>query len=217
MCVGVDPNESVVASSHVVSAWVNEGATRQQVMCESTGALGSGHMFHHIRTIRSLRLAVGTAVVLSGCGGSDSTAPLNDMSATSAAALAAMSEGLQDEYRAADAYEAVLAQFGQVLPFRNILQAEQQHAASLASLFTTRGWPVPAREERASVPSFASVRDACAVGAAAEVDNIALYDRLLALELPLDVRRVFEANRRASLVNHLPAFERCGPVIVGVR
>ena len=30
-------------------------------------------------------------------------------------------------------------------------------------------------------------------------------------------RRVFDANRLASLNNHLPAFERCGPIAVGVR
>jgi hypothetical protein len=36
-----------------------------------------------------------------------------------------------------------------------------------------------------------------------------MYDRLLPLELPADVRQVFTNNRRASLVNHLPAFESC--------
>lgn len=174
-------------------------------------------MFKHARTIRTLHLAAATSVALSGCDSAHSTAPLNDSSATSAAALAAMAEGLQDEYRAADAYESVLAQFGQVLPFRNILQAEQQHAASLAALFAARGLPAPPRQEPEEIPTFASVREACAVGAVAEVGNIAMYDRLLALELPFDVRLVFEANRRASLVNHLPAFERCGPAIVGVR
>jgi hypothetical protein len=99
-----------------------------------------------------------------------------------------------------------------VLPFRNILQAEQKHAASIAALFAVRGLAVPARTSEGSIPSFASVTDACALGATAAVENIAVYDRLLALELPLDVRRVFDANRLASLNNHLPAFERCGPI-----
>jgi hypothetical protein len=36
-----------------------------------------------------------------------------------------------------------------------------------------------------------------------------MYDDMLRLSLPSDVRQVFENNRSASLVNHLPAFERC--------
>ena len=32
---------------------------------------------------------------------------------------------------------------------------------------------------------------------------------LLRADLPADVRQVFSNNRSASLVNHLPAFERC--------
>jgi hypothetical protein len=50
---------------------------------------------------------------------------------------------------------------------------------------------------------------ACAAGAAAERENIAMYDDLLRTDLPVDVRQVFSNNRSASLVNHLPAFERC--------
>jgi hypothetical protein len=61
------------------------------------------------------------------------------------------------------------------------------------------------------------VAEACATGAVAEVANIELYDDFLALDLPYDVRRVFEANRVASLDKHLPAFERCGPVVITVR
>lgn len=174
-------------------------------------------MIAHTGWDRGWHLLLGTAVVLAGCGGSTSTGPAMQSSLVPAAVLSAMTEGLQDEYRAAAVYESVLAQFGQVLPFRNILLAEQQHAASIAALFTVRGLAVPAREPPGASPTFSSVSAACDLGATAEVENIAIYDRLLALDLPLDVRRVFEANRRASLANHLPAFERCGPVPVGVR
>lgn len=159
-------------------------------------------------------LMLGTAIILAGCGGTTSTGPATESSLVSAALQSAMTDGLQDEYRAAAVYESVLAQFGQVLPFRNILLAEQQHAASIAALFTVRGLAVPPREPLGTIPTFSSVSSACSLGATAEVENIAMYDRILALDLPLDVRRVFEANRRASLVNHLPAFERCGPIMV---
>ena len=36
-----------------------------------------------------------------------------------------------------------------------------------------------------------------------------MYDELLRLTLPADVRQVFENVGLASLSNHLPAFERC--------
>lgn len=161
-------------------------------------------------------LAVGTvALALVACG-SDSTLP-TVASDTAPEVLQAMESGLQDEYRAAAAYEAVLSRFGNVLPFSNIVQAERQHAASIASLFTARGLAVPVQESAPSLPVLASVGEACELGAAAEVDNVALYDHMLGLPLPADVRRVFEANRRASLEKHLPAFTRCGPVLVGAR
>ena len=53
------------------------------------------------------------------------------------------------------------------------------------------------------------MRAACAAGVEAETDNIALYDRLLKLNLPADVEQVFTNNRAASFNNHLPAFEAC--------
>lgn len=161
-------------------------------------------------------LAAGALVfALSGCG-SGATGPAVS-SATTSDALQAMETGLQDEYRAAEVYEAVLASFGNVLPFSNIVRAERQHAASIEALFTARGLPIPTREVMTSLPTFASVVDACALGVTAEIDNVALYDRLLGLSLPADVRRVFEANRRASIEKHLPAFTRCGPMIIGAR
>jgi hypothetical protein len=163
---------------------------------------------------RVRHLLLGTAVILAGCAGHTSTGPVNESSTLSADVHAALIDGLQDEYRAAAVYEAVLAQLGQVLPFRNILLAEQQHAASIAALLAARGLALPAREQPGAIPQFASLSAACSLGATAEVENIAMYDRLLALDLPIDVQRVFEANRRASLINHLPAFERCGPIMV---
>ena len=54
---------------------------------------------------------------------------------------------------------AVIADFGQVQPFVNVVTAEERHSAAIG--------------------------------------------------LPADVRQVFSNNRSASLVNHLPAFERC--------
>ena len=119
---------------------------------------------------------------------------------------------LLDEYRAEATYARVLADFGDIRPFSNIIQAEQTHAAAVEGLYTTYGLDRPDNPYSAgSVEGYASVADACAAGVAGEVNNAALYDRFLRLDLPEDVRRVLTSNRDASLNRHLPAFERCAP------
>lgn len=123
---------------------------------------------------------------------------------------AALDLTIQDEFRAETIYQGVLNDFGTMLPFAAILTAEQRHSTAIGQLYTKRGLAVPASLVSVStVPHFATVREACAAGAAAERDNIALYDRFLAGDLPDDVRQVFSNNRRASLDNHLPAFLTC--------
>lgn len=164
-----------------------------------------------IRPVLALVLA-GT-VSLAACGADGPTAP-SPVAGTPLAepVRAAMTEALVDEYRAETVYEGVTADFGAFAPFTNVLTAEQRHSASIARLFELRGLAAPANTWTvATVPHFASLPLACAAGVTAERENIAIYDRYLALALPADVRQVFENNRAASLFNHLPAFERCAP------
>ena len=122
-----------------------------------------------------------------------------------------LEEAIQDEFHAEMIYRKVLADFGQIRPFSNIVNAEVRHAASLALLFDSYGLELPESEwNMENVPTFDSVREACQAAAQAEIANIALYDIWLVETLPEDVRFVFENNRRASLDKHLPAFRRCG-------
>jgi hypothetical protein len=140
------------------------------------------------------------------------TAPSSIASATPLAAelRAALERSIQDEYRAETIYQGVVADFGALTPFVNVIGAEQRHSSAIALMFTRRSLPVPANAWTvATVPHFATVPSACAAAAIAERENMALYDELLRLDLPSDVRQVFESNRTASLVAHLPAFERC--------
>ena len=150
-------------------------------------------------------------LVLAGAcsdGGADSLAPIG--APLTPAVSAAIVTALQDEFHAEQTYRGVLTAFSNPLPFANIIQAEQRHAAALSSLLASRGIAVPASTWNAgNVPTFATLIEACSVAADAEVANIALYDDLLSLELPADVRTVFTNNRRASLEGHLPAFQRC--------
>lgn len=141
-------------------------------------------------------------------GGADSLAP--DSAPLTPNVNTAIVTALQDEYHAEQTYRGVLTAFSNALPFANIISAEQRHAAALSSLLRVRGIAVPAGVwHSGNVPQFATLAAACAVAADAEVANIALYDALLTLDLPLDVRTVFTNNRRASLEGHLPAFTRC--------
>lgn len=138
------------------------------------------------------------------------TAPTAPTVVVDAQLSTTLARAIQDEYRAEAIYQGVLTDFGQVLPFVNVLGAEERHSATISRLFVARGLAVPASASTVnSVPHFPSVAAACAAGVVAERENIAMYDELLRIELPADVRQVFSNNRSASLVNHLPAFERC--------
>ena len=176
---------------------------------------------------RLLGLSLAALIAVSGCGGDGVAA--TSPSAPSSAAVAqttappaatitagtfvladALTAAVQDEFHAEAIYQRVLLDFGSVFPFANVVRAEQTHAASLAGLFRVRGLAVPESAWNVdNVPRFASVRDACAAAAQAEIDNVAVYDRYFSEDLPADVHRVFSNNKAASLNNHLPAFNRC--------
>jgi hypothetical protein len=140
-------------------------------------------------------------------GGTGMTSPAVSVSALERTLI----DGLQDENHAYWVYQRVMADFGSIRPFSNIVYAEQQHANAIASLLRARGWTVPPSAwSLDNAPRFESVAAACRGAAQAERDNIALYDELLKQDLPDDVRTVFQNNRAASLNAHLPAFSRCG-------
>lgn len=120
-----------------------------------------------------------------------------------------MIEGWLDEQHAYAAYESIMTQFGEIAPFTSIQQAEVQHAAAWEFLFDRYGIPVPEVPDF-DVPTFASVAEACALGAEAEIANFALYDEMLAAFEPYpDIYQVALALRNASEFNHLPAFQTC--------
>ncbi|MBK9749656.1 MAG: hypothetical protein IPO91_23155 [Chloroflexi bacterium] len=123
--------------------------------------------------------------------------------------VALMLDGWLDEQHAYAVYTAVIAQFGDVRPFTNILSSEAQHIAAWETLFERYGIAVP-EVPGFDVPAFASLADACALGAAAEVANFDLYDSMLAaFEAYPDLTYVAEALRDASEYMHLSAFENC--------
>ncbi len=143
------------------------------------------------------------------CGDGDGTCT-GSSGALSDEVLDAMNLSIQDEYHAEFVYARVMADFGNVQPFANIINAEQRHSEVVGKLFTNHDLPVPASEwNLGNVPSFGTLPAACAAAVEAEIANIALYDEFLTMDLPQDVRNVFTNIRAASLEKHLPAFEAC--------
>ena len=156
----------------------------------------------------SLAVAALATLGTAGCG--DQRSPTAPSATIDVALSAVLSRAIQDEYRAETTYQVVVNDFGQVLPFNNVLTAEERHSASIGRLYATRGLATPSSAwSPDQAPHFTSLPAACAAGAEAERGNIAMYDELLQGTLPADVRQVFTNNRSASIMNHLPAFERC--------
>jgi len=129
--------------------------------------------------------------------------------------IRALDEALDDEYQAWTTYDQVIADFGEVAPFRHIREAEARHIDALHTLFDGYGLAVPENRWPGRVPRFASLTDACAAGVVAEVANAALYDRLLSATQRPDVLGVFRRLQAASQERHLRAFERCAQGLGG--
>jgi hypothetical protein len=155
-------------------------------------------------------LALAFVLPFSAACTEDTTILAPTATALTPAVAAAVDSAIQDEFRAEQIYLRVIADHGNALPFFNVVIAEQRHSAALAGVLERRGLDVPESDwDLDNVPRFATVAEACAAAADAEVANIALYDQLLVGDLPTDVRNVFTNNRRASLERHLPAFTAC--------
>lgn len=115
---------------------------------------------------------------------------------------------IDDEYHARATYRAILAAFGPIRPFVNIVESEERHVEALLGLYRRLGLTPPVDEWEDQVSAPESVADACRAAVEAERENARLYERLLAATDDLGVRRVLENLRQASQEN-LPAFRRC--------
>lgn len=115
-----------------------------------------------------------------------------------------------DEMRAQSFYAGVIARFGEVRPFANIVLAEAKHAATVEMLMRNHGVARPA-EGPSDVPAVpATLAESFGIAVSAERANIELYTRLLDRVAEPDIRAVMEQLRSVSQNNHLRAFERGG-------
>jgi hypothetical protein len=121
----------------------------------------------------------------------------------------ALEDALDDEYKSHATYAQVIRDFGPIRPFINIVDAEARHVSALLAIFNRYGLSAPADRWSAAIPRFASVHAACMASIQGEIENVALYDRVLASTRRPDILAVYEALRSASQDRHLPAFRRC--------
>ena len=123
--------------------------------------------------------------------------------------IAALREALDDEFRARATYRQIIASFGEVRPFVNIVEAEDRHARALLDLFKKFGIEAPADTWADRVTAPGTLAEACRDGVRAELENDAMYERLLGQVTDPSVRRVLRRLQMASRERHLPAFQRC--------
>jgi len=122
---------------------------------------------------------------------------------------AVLLEALDDERKAEATYGAVIEKSGKVRPFINIIEAERRHSAAIERQMTRLGFAIPANQWHGRAGAPATLAEACSMAIEAEIDNIALYDRLLPGIADDTVRQVLQNLQDASRDNHLPAFRRC--------
>lgn len=111
------------------------------------------------------------------------------------------------EYAAAASYAAVIDAFGEVQPYVQIKTAEERHIDALLRQLDGFGIEAPANPYLGKLPAPADLESAARAWATGEVDNVELYDDLLAQTDDRRLTRVFTNLRRASLEAHLPLFE----------
>jgi hypothetical protein len=118
-------------------------------------------------------------------------------------------DALDDEHKTHATYAQVIADFGEVSPFVNIVESERRRIAALTEVMQRYEVPVPTNPWPGKVTRYESVEQACADAIDTEIENAALYDRLLAATDRPDIRGVLSNLREASQQHHLPAFRRC--------
>lgn len=120
-----------------------------------------------------------------------------------------LNEALFDEIKARDTYRKIIDRFGSVRPFINIVEAEQRHIELLLPLYEKYAIPLPVEPDASQIAVPGSLLLACQMGVEGELENVAMYDRLIAMtDLP-DVIDVLRRLQAASRDHHLPAFKRC--------
>lgn len=118
---------------------------------------------------------------------------------------------IQEEYTAMNTYLAVTNELGAVQPFTRIARSEQQHVNALIRVAQRYGVEVPENAGEIADIQWSTLEEACQLGVTFEQLDADLYDQLLPNTTNPALIRVYTNLQRASLNNHLQAFEACNP------
>lgn len=130
------------------------------------------------------------------------------LSEQEAADLAA---AIQEEYTAMNTYQAIMEELGEIQPFARIARSEQQHVNALIRVAERFGVEVPENAGEIADIEWSTFEEACQLGVTFEQIDADLYDELLPNTTNPMLIRVYTNLQRASLEQHLPAFEACIP------
>lgn len=126
----------------------------------------------------------------------------------SSAVTTALTTSYRSESETLATYRNVVAALGSVGPFPNIVNAEQQHVATVTALLSRYGVAVPAAGSGQASPSTLSA--ACSLGVTLEQQIISMCsDQLPKVSGYADIATAFQNLQSVARDNHLPAFQRC--------
>ena len=111
---------------------------------------------------------------------------------------------LHEERLAAATYQAIVDKFGEVKPFTNILEAEEQHISAVENLLKVNGIEIPTNDVTATAPQ--TLEESYALAISVEKEDIALYEEMYPNLSDSMIKAVFTRLSNASK-QHLQAFE----------
>lgn len=120
-----------------------------------------------------------------------------------------LNEAELDEFKARDTCRRIIDAYGPVKPFANLVEAEQHHSDRLRPPFRRDGIAVPEFPDPARISMPGSPPETCQAAVRTEIDNAAMYDRLLVETALGKVRTVFLRPQVASRDHHRSVFWRC--------
>lgn len=122
-------------------------------------------------------------------------------------------EGLQaaivEEYMAYNTYNEIINEYGQVVPFSRIVNAEQKHAEALLRLADNYSVAIPENVGQTFDISYTNLVEACQVGVQVETMDAADLQKMISETENPNLIRVYTNLMNASLNKHLVAFEAC--------
>lgn len=131
------------------------------------------------------------------------TEPLTD------AEVAGLQAAIVEEYMAYNTYAEIIDEYGQVVPFSRIVNAEQKHTNALLRLADYYSVAVPENNGQTFDFSYTTLAEACQVGVEIEKADGADLQQLISETDNPNLIKVYTNLMNASLNKHLVAFEAC--------